>query len=129
VVIGDAAGAPTTNLLLKYNLVRGGLANQTIGGGYTLTGNLIDDTGATVVPAWFVDPVTGDLHLTSLALGAIDQGVLLSLVPDDIDLQTRPINAAPDLGADESPYVVPEPAAAALICMGAAGLILRRKRP
>lgn len=49
--------------------------------------------------AYFVDPAKGNLHLTDSAADAIDKGILLPEVRDDIDRQPRgePI----DIGADE----------------------------
>ncbi|MFO8071186.1 MAG: hypothetical protein R6V85_04850 [Polyangia bacterium] len=48
---------------------------------------------------WFDDPESGDLHLTSSAAGAIDQGEALEEVGGDIDGEQR--DPAPDLEADE----------------------------
>ena len=48
---------------------------------------------------WFRDPVHGDLHLTSRAVGAIDNAIVSESVSHDIDGQSR--NKKRDLGADE----------------------------
>ena len=47
----------------------------------------------------FVDAARGDLHLTASATGALDQGVSLADLANDIDGDAR--GATPDLGADE----------------------------
>jgi hypothetical protein len=47
----------------------------------------------------FVDPNRGNLHLTTTAVEAIDKGVALPDVSEDIDGQRR--DAKPDIGADE----------------------------
>lgn len=49
--------------------------------------------------AQFVDAARGDLHLTANAIGALDQGVPLAELANDIDGDPR--GATPDLGADE----------------------------
>ena len=46
-----------------------------------------------------VDPSQGNLRLTARATKAIDKGVPLSDVTDDIDGEPR--GAEPDIGADE----------------------------
>jgi hypothetical protein len=132
IVVVDGAGKDegggvkaAGDLSFLYNLVRGGLTNG-IGGALTLTGSLIDDLGATVVPAWFADAAAGDLRLTALATGAIDQGLPLPEVVNDVD--NHPRGDAPDLGADESKYAAPEPATAVVLILGAVGVLLR-KRP
>ncbi len=102
VQIYDSAGQ-TTNLEVAYNLIRGQI-DESASGDYTLTGNI---TGPTVWPSWFVDPLNGDLHLTSQATPALDAAPSLPEVTDDYDGDAR--SATPDLGADEtalSPPVV-----------------------
>ncbi len=59
--------------------------------------NLVKD-----VTHGFVDPSHGDLHLTSAAIEAIDGGVPLAGVAEDIDGQRR--GDKPDIGADELTY-------------------------
>jgi hypothetical protein len=63
----------------------------------TSTGNLAGDPG-------FVGLSTADLHITSTSIcrGA---GTAMSVLPFDIDLDTRPTpaNTNPDIGADEVP--------------------------
>jgi hypothetical protein len=47
----------------------------------------------------FVNPGAGDFHLLAAATAAIDQGVSIAQVEEDIDRQPRDLS--PDLGADE----------------------------
>ncbi|MBC8508601.1 MAG: right-handed parallel beta-helix repeat-containing protein [Anaerolineales bacterium] len=51
--------------------------------------------------SWFLDAPSGDLHLSESAASAIDQAVPLAEVTADIDGDSRPQGAAPDIGADE----------------------------
>ena len=85
---------------VAYNLIDGPILERNDA---TITeyGNI---TNADSYPAWFVDYANGDLHLTSLATGAIDQAGTLADVTDDFDWDVRPFGSAPDIGADE--YVV-----------------------
>jgi hypothetical protein len=50
--------------------------------------------------AKFVNPAAGDFHLQSIS-PAVNQGVTLADVPDDMDGQARPGGTAYDIGADE----------------------------
>ncbi len=95
--IYDSATIPTTNLVLENNLIRGTIADSSTGA-ITLTNNII---GSAVDPAWFVDPLASDLHLTALATAAIDQATTLADVTDDYDAHARPVGDFPDIGADE----------------------------
>jgi hypothetical protein len=47
----------------------------------------------------FIDPARGNLHLKSTAIEAIDKGMVMSEVTEDLDRQPR--GARPDIGADE----------------------------
>ena len=55
----------------------------------------------TATDAFYVSAATGDLHLQPSATGAIDQGTASS-VTTDVDGDSRPRGAAPDVGADET---------------------------
>lgn len=55
----------------------------------------------TAQASWFAAPLAGDLHLTTAASAAIDQGVS-SALSDDFDGEARPRGVAPDVGADET---------------------------
>jgi len=56
---------------------------------------------ATAVPGMFVNAAIADLHLLASATNAIDKGLTLSTVTNDIDGDRRPQGASSDIGADE----------------------------
>jgi hypothetical protein len=56
---------------------------------------------ATAVPGMFVNAAAADLHLLASATNAIDKGLTLSTVTNDIDGDRRPRGASSDVGADE----------------------------
>jgi hypothetical protein len=85
----------TTGVEVKNNLTDGLIIARDGAQGVVSNNN----TAAT--PSMFVNAAAGDLHLTSSATAAIDQGVYLPEVPTDLDGDRRPIGAAVDLGADE----------------------------
>jgi hypothetical protein len=89
---GIRVGTGTNNTDIANNLVHGGI--QLEGGQAELRHNL-----AGRLDGYFVDAVAGNLALTSRATGAIDQGVVLPEVSEDIRRQRR--QAPPDLGAWE----------------------------
>jgi len=62
---------------------------------------VISNNYTAATASMFVNAAAADLHLTSGATAAIDQGVYLPEVPTDWDGDSRPIGAAVDLGADE----------------------------
>jgi hypothetical protein len=88
-------GANTTNLLSKYQIIRGVVFAN--GANWTDTGSII---GSTPVSTWFVNTAVADLHLTASATPAIDHGVALPEVTEDFDRQLR--GSLPDIGGDES---------------------------
>ena len=90
-----------TNIVLQHNIIRGRIYNLTSSGSPRLIGNILDGSGATVLPGWFVSPTTADFHLTPQARPAIDAGTNLQIVPDDFDKEKRPDGLRPDIGADE----------------------------
>lgn len=93
--IGIAAGEGV-RVTEDYNLFFGNGTN-TVGvtsGGHSLTGD-----------SAFADPWADDYHLTALS-AAIDAGTDLG-VTNDFEGDTRPEGAAPDIGADESPFEAP----------------------
>ena len=112
--------AITSGLELKNNLLYGAIMDRGIP--FVSQNNI---TGTTADASWFADAANGDLHLTSLALAAIDGGQVLADVAVDMDADVRPLGLGYDIGADE---YVPEPAALSLLVLGAAALI-RRRRP
>ena len=85
----------TSNVLIANNLVDGTIAAR-------------DDATATLRtnlqgagPGYFTSVASGDLHLSAVAGGAIDQGTTLGAVTDDWDGEARPQGQAYDIGADE----------------------------
>lgn len=81
-------------------LVRNNLTNRRVfqraGASVTLDGNVMSARAA-----WFVNPSTGDMHLTPAGRPAIDAGVLIPDLTDDFDRGPRPTGRAPDAGAFE----------------------------
>jgi len=55
----------------------------------------------TAVPGMFVNPAVADLHLIASDTNAIDKGLTLSTVTNDIDGDRRPRGTRSDIGADE----------------------------
>lgn len=86
---------PNTQAEVSNNLTNHVLRERD-GAGAAQTGNV---TAAQA--SWFVDAPSGDLHLASTAVAAIDQATPLAAVTDDYDGDLRPAGAAPDVGADE----------------------------
>ena len=89
---GIRVGAGTMNTDIANNLVHGEIRFD--GGQAQLRGNL-----AGRLDGYFADPTSGDLSLTPVATGAIDQGVPLSEVSEDI--RARPRHGPVDRGAWE----------------------------
>ena len=86
----------TSGLELINNLIYGNIMDRGIP--FVSANNI---TGSTASASWFVDMPNGELHLTELAIGALDAAGLLAEVFDDIDGGPRPVGAFPDIGADE----------------------------
>jgi hypothetical protein len=81
-------------LLIANNLISGpGIRNESESK-ITFLNNLIKN-----VSDDFIDPARGNLHLKRTAIEAIDKGMVLTDVVEDIDKQQR--EAKPDIGADE----------------------------
>ena len=78
-------------LLISNNLVRGRIYGE---GDVRLEGNVPGD-----LDGYFVNPATGDLHLTASASEALGKVIKLSIVQEDIDGQKRKDNT--DVGADQ----------------------------
>ncbi|UCG59790.1 MAG: right-handed parallel beta-helix repeat-containing protein [Phycisphaerales bacterium] len=89
---GIRIGAGTCNIDIANNLVHGEIRLD--GGQAQLRHNLCGR-----LDGYFVDPDSGDLSLTSAATGAIDRGVSLPEVTDDI--RRHPRDGLIDLGAWE----------------------------
>jgi CubicO group peptidase (beta-lactamase class C family) len=90
---GIRIGAGVRESEIANNLVHGAISNE--GGEAQLRNNLIGR-----FPAYFVDPSAGNLVLTSSASEAIDKGVPLPEVTDDI--RGKPRLNRPDIGAWET---------------------------
>lgn len=88
--------AGSTNVQIVNNVLDGIISPR---GGATGSAhhNLTD-----VSAALFVDASSGDLHLASTAVAAIDQGAAPGNVTEDWDGQPRPYGTGYDVGADES---------------------------
>jgi hypothetical protein len=89
---GIRIGTGTMQTEIVNNLVHGEIRLD--GGEAQLRQNV-----ARRLEGWFVDPASGNLALTAKASEAIDQGVSLPDVGDDI--RGRPRSGRPDLGAWE----------------------------
>ncbi|MCB8950187.1 MAG: right-handed parallel beta-helix repeat-containing protein, partial [Ardenticatenaceae bacterium] len=83
-----------TDIELRNNLVSHNLRDR--GGTAVLSHNLEN-----APLSLFLDGANGNLHLMSTAAVAIDQGLTLPQVTDDVDGDARPYGPSPDLGADE----------------------------
>jgi hypothetical protein len=90
---GIRVGTGTARIDIANNLVHGGIMLD--GGTAHLRHNL-----AGRHDHYFVDPVAGDLALTSKATGAIGQGLPLDTVTEDI--RRHPRSSPPNLGAWEN---------------------------
>jgi len=89
---GIRIGTGTAHTAIVNNLVHGEIRLD--GGEAEFRNNL-----AARLDGYFVDPASGNLALTSAAVGAFDRGVSLPEVTDDI--RRRPRGDPPDLGAWE----------------------------
>ena len=90
---GIRIGTGSTRTEIVNNLVHGEIRLE--GGEAQLRHNLADR-----LDGYFVDPASGDLTLTSAAVRAIDRGVSLPDLTDDI--RGRPRRGTVDIGAWES---------------------------
>ena len=101
----DNGTIPISNLEVENNIFRGGVYDIAAGdwsaSAVQAMGNIVDTSGSTVLPTWFVDAANGDFHLTEAASAAIDQAATLADVTDDFDGGPRPEGGAYDYGADE----------------------------
>jgi hypothetical protein len=76
------------------------ITNNLVRGALLLTGpEMARNNFVGPMDRWFVDPVAGNLRLTADAAEAIDRGIVLPEVVDDIDGHRR--DRTPDLGAAE----------------------------
>ncbi|OPX24444.1 MAG: hypothetical protein B1H04_02015 [Planctomycetales bacterium 4484_123] len=96
---------------MTNNIIRGNVRDSVPGdwsnAAARATGNIVDNTGTQVTPAWFTDHALGNLHLTDQPAAAVDQATVLPEVPEDFDTGSRPCGPAPDMGADEFGWPIP----------------------
>jgi hypothetical protein len=88
--------AGASNVRLTNNLTDGPLTARD-GAAATAAGNVTSATAD-----MFVNAAAGDLHLTSTAAGVIDLAEVSTAEARDFDNQSRPMDLAPDVGADET---------------------------
>lgn len=94
--------AGAINVQILNNLTDGGVMRAREGASAQLAGNV-----TTALPNWFVDPVHGDLHLTTNAIGVVDLAVATADAAGDWDGGGRPSGAGSDVGADERESAAP----------------------
>jgi hypothetical protein len=87
--------ANATGVVVRNNLVDGAIVMRT-----GAQAQVSDNVGG-AVPALFVAPSTGDLHLRPTSFQAIDRAVATADATVDFDGDPRPQGVAPDVGADE----------------------------
>jgi hypothetical protein len=87
--------AATTGTIIANNLLDGGISARD-GAVGSLTSNYTSASSGL-----FVSAATGDLHLKSTAIAAIDKGSSSTAPPQDWDGESRPFGAAVDIGAHE----------------------------
>jgi hypothetical protein len=94
--------AASNGLLIANNLSNRRIVSRD-GGTTTLLSHNITTASA----GWFVDPVTGNLHLNGPISGVTDTALSLSGISDDFDKEARPIGTGTDIGADEYSTTAP----------------------
>jgi hypothetical protein len=85
----------TTGVTIANNLLDGVIQARD-GASGSVSGNVNSATSSL-----FVDAPSGNLHLRDTATAAIDRAQMVSNATLDWDGQSRPLGAAPDVGADE----------------------------
>jgi hypothetical protein len=94
--------AASNGLVIANNLSNRRIVSRD-GGTTTLLSHNITTASA----GWFVDPVTGNLHLNGPISGVTDTALSLSGLSDDFDKEARPIGTGTDIGADEYSTTAP----------------------
>jgi hypothetical protein len=85
----------TRNVLIVNNITNKPITSRD-GGSGTVTNNVTN-----AAENWFVEPMTGDLHLALAISAVVDSGQTVSGLSDDFDGQSRPQGSGIDIGADE----------------------------
>ncbi len=85
----------TTGILIANNLTNRAVASRD-GASGTVSHNFTNARAS-----WFVNPISGDLHLISPISAVVNKGRIINGLVDDFDGDTRPRGAGVDLGADE----------------------------
>jgi|GEM_PF-1104396 len=93
----------TTNAIIANNLTNKPITSRN-GGTATVYSNYTQAQAN-----WYVDAANGDLRLSGSPAAAVDQGVTLTEVTDDLDQTARPQGAGYDLGAYEKGSQPPPP--------------------
>jgi hypothetical protein len=87
--------AATTGLTIINNLTNKAITARD-GASAATSANIID-----AVASWFVNPSSGDLHLSYAVPSVVDQGQAINGLTDDFDKTIRPQGPGYDIGADE----------------------------
>jgi hypothetical protein len=95
--------ASTTGVEIRNNLTDGSILQRDGATG------VVSDNFTQATSSLFVNASAANLHLVSTATAAIDRGGSVSGAGTDIDGESRPNGAAPDLGADEFVGIAPPP--------------------
>ncbi len=81
-------------------LINNNLTNRAITRRDGATGQ-VENNITSALPAWFINPSAGDLHLASALTRLVNQGLAINGLTDDFDKGIRPYNGGYDIGADE----------------------------
>jgi len=86
----------SSNIVFRNNLSDKAIANRDSAPAAVMSNNVLNAQAA-----WFRDLTAGDLHLVPGASAAINQGIPLPGITDDMDGDSRPQLGGWDVGADE----------------------------
>ena len=87
--------AATTGLAITNNLANKAITARD-GASAAVSNNITH-----AISSWFVDPSSGDLHLSYAVPSVVDQGQGIEGLTDDFDKTKRPQGTGYDMGADE----------------------------
>ncbi len=93
----------SNNLIIVNNLTNRVIASRNGGEDVDVSNNVTN-----AVASWFVDVLTGNLHLRGERSGVANVATAISGLVDDFDKQPRPQGAGFDIGADEYTHDVPD---------------------